>query len=88
MKIMKVVVLSVMLFCAAPLGFVWAGSVSINNADAPTIAAELKGVGEVKAQAIVEYRKKNGPFTRIDDLQNVKGISEKTIEKNRQAITL
>jgi len=88
MRMMKIVILSVMLFCAAPMGLVWAGQVNINRADASTLAAELKGVGEVKAQAIVDYRKKNGPFTNINDLKNVKGISIKTIEKNQQDLTL
>lgn len=84
---MKIVVLSVMMFCAAPMGLVWAGQVNINSADASTLA-ELKGIGDVKAQAIVDYRKKNGPFTNISDLEKVKGISAKTIEKNQQDLSL
>ena len=88
MRMMKIVVLSVMMFCAAPMGLVWAGQVNINSADASTLAAELKGIGDVKAQAIVDYRKKNGPFTNISDLEKVKGISAKTIEKNQQDLTL
>ena len=87
MRMMKIVVLSVMMFCAAPMGLVWAGQVNINSADASTLA-ELKGIGDVKAQAIVDYRKKNGPFTNISDLQKVKGISAKTIEKNQQDLSL
>ena len=39
-----------------------AGPVNINTADAGTIAAELDGIGLAKAKAIVEYRKKHGPF--------------------------
>lgn len=85
MKMMKCVVLSVMMLCA---GLAWAGEVSINKADAETLALELNGVGHKKAQAIVDYRQKNGPFARVDDLENVKGISLKTIEKNRKSITL
>ena len=87
MRMMKIVVLSVMMFCAAPMGLVWGGQVNINSADASTLA-ELKGIGDVKAQAIVDYRKKNGPFTNISDLQKVKGISAKTIEKNQQDLSL
>jgi len=87
MRMMKIVVLSVMMFCAAPMGLVWAGQVNINSADASTLA-ELKGIGDVKAQAIVDYRKKNGPFTNISDLEKVKGISAKTIEKNQQDLSL
>jgi competence protein ComEA len=35
---------------------------------------ELKGVGKVKAEAIVAYREANGPFTTVDQLLEVKGI--------------
>ena len=63
-----------------------AGPVNINTADAATISAELKGVGLAKAQAIVEYRKKHGPFRSADDLSLVKGIGERTVEINRADI--
>ena len=70
---------------AAPL-CVLAGPVNINTADAKTISAELKGVGLAKAQAIVEYREKHGPFRSADDLSLVKGIGERTVEINRADI--
>jgi len=60
-----------------------AGPVNVNTADAETISAELKGVGLSKAKAIVEYRKKHGPFKTADDLSLVKGIGERTVEINR-----
>ncbi|KGX88938.1 ComEA family DNA-binding protein [Pontibacillus litoralis] len=41
---------------------------------------KLPGIGESKANAIVQYREENGPFQAISDLQNVKGIGEKTVE--------
>ena len=66
--------------------FAAAGPVNINTADAPTIASELKGVGLAKAKAIVEYRKKHGPFQRPGDLSLVKGIGERTVEINRADI--
>lgn len=67
---------------------IWAGHVDINKADAEAIALELKGIGLKKAQAIIAYRDANGAFKAIDDLTNVKGISDKTIDKNRQNILL
>lgn len=67
---------------------VFAEPVDINKASAKEIAASLNGVGEKKAQAIVEYREKNGPFKNINDLTKVKGIAEKTIEKNKGNIKL
>ena len=64
----------------------FAGQVNVNTADAETIAAELNGVGLSKAKAIVEYRTKHGPFRSVDDLSLVKGIGERTVDKNRTDI--
>ena len=61
----------------------FAGQVNINTADAETISAELNGIGIAKAKAIVEYRKKHGPFKSADDLSLVKGIGERTLDRNR-----
>lgn len=63
-----------------------AGSVNINTADAETISTELNGIGLSKAKAIVEYRQKHGPFRSADDLSLVKGIGERTVDKNRADI--
>lgn len=63
-----------------------AGPVDVNTADAETISTELKGIGLSKARAIVEYRKKHGPFRSADDLSLVKGIGERTVELNRSDI--
>jgi competence protein ComEA len=60
-----------------------AGPVNINTADAVTISEQLKGIGLSKAEAIVEYRDKHGPFKSAEDLSLVKGIGERTVEINR-----
>jgi competence protein ComEA len=60
-----------------------AGSVDVNTADAKTLARELDGVGKAKAEAIVSYREKNGPFRSADDLSKVKGLGKKLIEQNK-----
>lgn len=60
--------------------------VNINTADAPTLAAMLDGVGESRAQAIVEHRKANGPFDSAEELADVKGIGDSVVEKNRARI--
>ena len=65
-----------------------AGPVNINTADAKTIASSLNGIGESKAQAIVDYRKAHGDFKSVYDLANVKGIGKKTVEKNYDNISL
>jgi competence protein ComEA len=61
----------------------WSAPVNINAADASTLAQDLKGIGPVKAQAIVEYRQKHGAFHSVDELAQVKGISQKLIDRNR-----
>ena len=78
------IVAAALLLLASPIAL--AGQVDINTADAETISAELKGVGLAKAKAIVEYRKKHGPFRSADDLSLVKGIGERTVELNRSDI--
>jgi competence protein ComEA len=66
-----------------PVAAVWAGPVNVNSADASTIARELDGIGPAKAQAIVEYRQKNGPFRAPEDLLKVEGIGQKVLDQNR-----
>ena len=62
--------------------------VDVNTADANTIANSLSGIGSKKAQAIVDYRAKNGSFKTLEDLTHVSGIGAKTIEKNKADILL
>lgn len=64
------------------------GIVNINAADADTIAENLKGIGEKKSIAIVNYRNENGMFKTVSDLALVKGISERTLEANKEFIVL
>lgn len=66
----------------------WAGPVNVNTADASTLARELDGIGPVKAQAIVEYRQKNGPFRAADDLLKVDGIGQRVLDQNRTNIRI
>lgn len=55
-------------------------AVNINTATVAELDA-VKGIGPSKAQAIVDYRSKNGAFKSLDDLKNVKGFGEKSIGK-------
>lgn len=60
--------------------------VDVNTATVEQLSEALNGVGESKAEAIVEYREANGPFTHIDELINVRGIGMATVDKNREMI--
>ncbi|MCB1700444.1 MAG: ComEA family DNA-binding protein [Pseudomonadales bacterium] len=63
-------------------------AVNINKADAATLASNLKGVGEARAQDIVRYREAYGPFKSVDEITEVKGIGMATLDENRARITL
>lgn len=58
----------------------WAAPVNVNTANPQEISAALKGIGPAKAEAISVYCKANS-CSKPEDLLNVKGIGEKTLEK-------
>ncbi|WP_192982251.1 helix-hairpin-helix domain-containing protein [Pseudomonas sp. EggHat1] len=62
--------------------------VNLNTADAATLQSELVGIGATKAQAIVAYREEHGNFASVDELLEVKGIGEATLEKNRDRLSV
>lgn len=62
--------------------------VNINVASAAEIQDKLVGIGAKKAQAIVDYRTKNGAFSSIEQLKEVSGIGSATLDKNRERIVL
>ena len=63
-----------------------AQEVNINTADAESIATSLNGIGLKKAEAIVAWRTEHGNFTDLAALEQVKGIGQKTVEKNKDNI--
>jgi len=54
--------------------------VNINTATVEELQT-LPGIGAITAQRIVEYRQTHGPFQKVEDLLNIKGIGEKKLEK-------
>lgn len=55
-------------------------AVNLNTANKDELES-VKGIGPTKAQAILDYRSKNGSFKTVDDLKNIKGFGEKTLAK-------
>ena len=59
--------------------------ININTASAEELA-QLKGIGPSHAAKIVAYREKNGPFKMPEELMQVSGIGQKTLEANQENI--
>ena len=62
-------------------------AVNVNTATKEELDG-LKGIGPVKAQAIIDYRTKNGPFKSVDDLTKVNGIGPKTLDDIRKEVSV
>ncbi|MEI8363555.1 MAG: helix-hairpin-helix domain-containing protein [Betaproteobacteria bacterium] len=69
------------------LSFSAMAAVNLNTASQAELEA-LSGIGPVKAQAIMDYRKKNGGFKSVDELEKVNGIGHATLEKLRKDISV
>jgi competence protein ComEA len=61
--------------------------IDINTASLEEIE-QLQGIGPTKAAAIIAYREEHGPFRKIEDLLNVAGIGEKSLEKMKEQIII
>lgn len=82
-RIVRIIVLALAL---APLAAL-ASQIDINSATAEQLE-QVKGIGPVKANAIVQYRSENGAFSSIDDLVNVPGIGEKSLAQIRDQLSV
>lgn len=69
------------------VGGVSGGLVNVNTATAAELET-LPGIGEVTAQAIIDYRTQNGPFSTVDELLDVTGIGDVTLENIRELVTV
>lgn len=61
---------------------------NINEANAESLALAIKGVGQKRAEAIIEYREQFGPFRSVDELTQVQGIGDKLLEGSRHNLTV
>lgn len=78
-----VIGLSNLVFAADP-----AAPIDINTASAEALAEVIHGVGLKRARAIVSYREEHGAFSSVDELTQVRGIGEKTVERSRGRLTV
>ena len=69
------------------VGVVAGALVNVNTANATELEV-LPGIGEVIAQAIIDHRTENGPFTSVDQLIDVSGIGDATLEDIRELVTV
>ncbi len=58
------------------------------NTASPELLAELPGIGPVKAEAIVERRRQRGPYRTVDELEDVRGIGPKTVDRLRARVSV
>ena len=80
----KIVWLLAMFFAFTSMAF---AAINLNTATHAELDT-VKGIGPAKAQAIIDYRNANGPFKSVDDLKNVKGFGDKTVNKMRSELSV
>lgn len=85
MNLIKSLVLGLSLSLASLAAF--AAQINLNTATTSQLET-LNGIGAAKAEAIVAYRSEHGGFKSVDELAQVKGIGQKTVEKNRAQMTV
>ena len=82
---MKKVILALVVFLSISLNAI--AGVNINTATQAELES-LDGIGPIKAQSIINHRKKNGGFKSVDDLKQVDGIGSATLESLRKNISI
>jgi competence protein ComEA len=85
MDTLKIVILAAMLSLSLSLSA--AQAVNINTASKAELMS-VRGIGEKRAEAIIAYRDKNGPFKSVEDLESVQGIGPAILKDNRESLTV
>lgn len=85
MVIPVLVAVFVGLVCVLNVNATEAEKVNINTASAEQLT-QLKGIGPSHAAKIIEFREQNGPFKAPEDLTQISGIGQKTVENNKELI--
>ena len=62
-------------------------TININTADKELLMS-IKGVGAKRAEAIIAYRKQNGPFKSVDQLSEIKGLGQYFVDSNRDVLVV
>lgn len=75
-----------LIMCLALAGTA-AAVVNVNTATKEELTT-VKGIGEKRAQEIIDYRKKNGDFKSVDELEKVPGIGPGTMKQIRSQVTV
>jgi competence protein ComEA len=83
---MKKLLLALVLWFAVA-GVAAAASVNVNTATKEELTS-IKGIGDKRAQEIIDYRKKNGDFKSVDDLEKVPGIGPGIMKQIRSQVTV
>ena len=87
MVLLAMMTVTLMMAWAVPALAEEAGLVNINTASVEQLMT-LDGIGESYAERIIEFREKNGPFQKPEDLMMVKGIGQKMFDKNKNWIVV
>lgn len=85
MDIIRKIILVLLL--ASPAALLAVDTININTADKATLTS-IKGVGEKRAEAIIEYRNEYGPFESVDELASVRGVGQSTVDTNRDILSV
>jgi len=64
----------------------WSVQINVNTADAALMSNNFSGIGMTKAEDIIRHREQHGEFKTLKDLEAVKGIGPRTLERNADKI--